>query len=95
MVDKPLCQKSQKSKGEDSNVGEDEVQVESSVLPSSYVQDSCAQLHNLTQWSVSVDEYTRDSEKLLIKCDIQELEEHTIVHYLGGLDPKYLNVVEL
>ena len=34
-------------------------------------------------------------EKLLINCDIQELEDQTIVRYLGGLDLKYTNVVEL
>ena len=32
---------------------------------------------------------------MLIKCDIQELEEQTIVRYLGGLEPRYTNVVEL
>ena len=44
---------------------------------------------------MSVDEYTREFEKLLIKCNVQESEEHTIVRYLGGLKPKYANVVEL
>ena len=37
----------------------------------------------------------REFEKLLIKCDIQEPEEQTIVRYLGGLEPKYANIVEL
>jgi len=64
-------------------------------LPASYIQDSYAQLHNLTQWNISVDEYTRQFEKLLIKCDIQEPEEQTIVQYLDGLEPKYSNAVEL
>jgi len=36
---------------------------------------------------MSVEEYTREFEKPLIKCDIQELEEQSIVRYLGGLDP--------
>jgi len=62
--------------------------LKSRFLPSSYVQDSYGQLHNLTQGSTSV-------EKLLIKCDIQETKKQTIVHYLGGLDLKYLNIVEL
>jgi len=44
---------------------------------------------------MSVDDYIRQFEKLLIKCDIQEPEEYTIVRYLGGLDPKYSNVIEL
>jgi len=63
-------------------------------LPSFYIKDRYAQLHNLTQASVSVTEYTREFEKLLIKCDIQEPEEQTIVRYLGGLDPRYANVIE-
>jgi len=44
---------------------------------------------------MSVDEYTQEFEKLPIKCDINELEEQTIVRHLGGLEPKYANVVEL
>ena len=64
-------------------------------LPSSYVRDSYAQFHNLTQDHMSVDEYTRELEKLFIKCNIHEPEEQTIVRYLGGLEPKYANVVEL
>jgi len=40
-------------------------------LPTSYVQDSYSQLHNLTQVNMSVDEYAREFEKLLIECDIQ------------------------
>ena len=40
-------------------------------LPTSYVQDSYSQLHNLTQVNMSVDEYAREFEKLLIEFDIQ------------------------
>ena len=48
-------------------------------LPPSYIQDNYSQLHNLVQGEMSVDEYTREFEKLLIKCDIHEPEEQTIV----------------
>jgi len=58
-------------------------------LPSSDLQDSYSQLHNLTQGNMSVAEYTREFDKLLIKCDLREVEEQTIVRYLGGLDPRY------
>jgi len=64
-------------------------------LPPTYVQDCYSQLHNLTQGSMSVKEYTHEFKKLLIKCDIQEPEEQTTVRYLGALDPRYSNVVEL
>ena len=63
-------------------------------LPSSYIQDSYSQLHNLTQGDLNVAGYTRELEKLLIKCDIQEPEERTIFPYLGWLEPKYSNVIE-
>jgi len=64
-------------------------------LPPSYVQDSYSQVQHLNQGNMCVDEYTREFEKLLIKCDLNELEEQTIVRYLGGLAPKYATVVEL
>jgi len=44
---------------------------------------------------MSVDEYTREFKKLFIKCDIKESEEKTIVRYLGGLEPKDSNIIEL
>jgi len=31
----------------------------------------------------------------MIKCDIPEPKEQTTVRYMGGLEPKYANVVEL
>jgi len=64
-------------------------------LPPTYIQNNYSLLHHLTQGSMSVEEYTREFEKLLIKCDLQKVEEQTIVRYLGGLDPQYAHVVEL
>ena len=64
-------------------------------LPSTYVQDCYSQLPHLNQGNLSVEQYTREFEKLVIKCDIQEPEEQTIVRYLGGLDPRHANIVDL
>ena len=64
-------------------------------LPPTYVQDCYSQLHHLNQGNMSVEEYTREFEKLVIKCDLHEPEEQTIVRYLGGLDPRYSNIVDL
>jgi len=41
-------------------------------LPPSYIQDNYSQLHRLVQGSMSIKEYTREFEKLLIKCGLQE-----------------------
>ena len=60
-------------------------------LPPTCIQNNYSLLHHLTQGSMSVEEYTREFEKLLIKFDLQQ----TIVRYLGGLDPKYAHVVDL
>jgi len=49
----------------------------------------------LNQGNLSVEEYTQEFEKLVIKCDLHEPEEQAIVRYLGGLDPRYANVVDL
>ena len=44
-------------------------------LPSTYVQDNYMLFHHLTQGKMNVEEYTREFEKLMIKCDIHEPEE--------------------
>ena len=49
----------------------------------------------MTPGKLNVEEYTHEFEKLVIKCDPQELEEQTVVRYLGGLDLRYDNVVDL
>jgi len=64
-------------------------------LPPTYVQDCYSQLHHLNQGNLSVEEYTREFEKLVIKCDLHELEKQAIIGYLRGLDPRYANVVDL
>jgi len=64
-------------------------------LLSTYVQDNYMLFHRLTQGKMNMEEYTRELEKLMIKCGIHEPEEQTMVHYPGGLDPRIANVVEL
>jgi len=64
-------------------------------LPPTYIQNNYSLLHHLTQGTMSVEEYTREFEKLLIKCDLQEAEKETTVRYFGRLDPRYAHVVEL
>ena len=40
-------------------------------LPPHYLQDNFLKLHHLKQGSKSVEEYTRDFEQLLLKCDFE------------------------
>ena len=64
-------------------------------LPPHYLQDNYTKLHNLRQESKSVEEYTREFEKLLMICDLRENEDQTTVRILGGLNESIRNVMEL
>jgi hypothetical protein len=64
-------------------------------LPVHYYQDNFLQLQNLRQKNLSVEEYTREFEKLMMKCDIHEKEEQTIARYLGGLNTDIAHPVQL
>nr|GEW58887.1 uncharacterized protein [Tanacetum cinerariifolium] len=56
---------------------------------------SFSQLHSLKQGAGSAEDYSREFEYLLMKCDIPEDDPQTLVCYLGGLEPRVANVVEL
>jgi len=49
----------------------------------------------LSHGNHNVEEYAHEFEKLVIKCDLQEPEEQTIVRCIGDLDPRHANVVDL
>jgi len=42
-----------------------------------------------------VEEYTREFEQLLLKCDLREDDSQTLVRYLSGLNEQIAHVVEL
>ena len=44
--------------------------LKSPFLPPTYVQDRYSELYNLTQGNLNVEEYTRELDKLMIKCNI-------------------------
>nr|GEU79405.1 transposon Ty3-G Gag-Pol polyprotein [Tanacetum cinerariifolium] len=48
-------------------------------LPSYYIQASFSQLHSLKQGSGPIEDYSRDFEYLLMKCDIPEDDPQTLV----------------
>ncbi|GJV75635.1 transposon ty3-I gag-pol polyprotein [Tanacetum coccineum] len=64
-------------------------------LPTYYVQNSFSQLHSLRQGTGTAEEYSREFEYLLMKCDVPEDDPQTLVRYLGGLETRVANVVEL
>ena len=64
-------------------------------LPSHYLQEHVFRLHQLKKGSLSVEEYIREFEQLLIKCDLKEDKEQTLVRYLSGLHERISHVIEL
>ena len=64
-------------------------------LPSHYLQDNYLKLHHLKQGSKSVEEYTREFEQLLLKCDLKEDDSQTLIRYLTSLDDQIANIIEL
>nr|GEW76399.1 reverse transcriptase [Tanacetum cinerariifolium] len=64
-------------------------------LPSYYIQASFSQLHSLRQRAGTAEDYSREFEYLLMKCDMPEDDPHTLVRYLGGLESRVAHVVEL
>jgi len=42
-----------------------------------------------------VEEYTREFEQCLLKCDLREDETQTLVRYLTSLDDQVAHVIEL
>ncbi|KAJ0454022.1 putative nucleotidyltransferase, Ribonuclease H [Helianthus annuus] len=64
-------------------------------LPTYYVQNSFSQLHSLKQGTGTAEQYSREFEYLLMKCDVPEDDPQTLVRYLGGLESRVANVVEL
>ena len=53
----------------------DERKLKAKFLPFHYLQDKYTKLHNLRQESKSVEEYTREFERLVMTCDIRESED--------------------
>jgi len=69
--------------------------LKSKFLPSHYIQDNYLKLHRLRQGTMSVEEYTREFEQLLLKCDLKEDDAQTMVRFLSGLNEHIAHVVEL
>jgi len=69
--------------------------LKSKFLPSHYIQDHYYKLHHFKQGTKSVEEYSREFEQLLLKCDLREDDAQTMVRYLSGVDESIAHVVEL
>ena len=64
-------------------------------VPSYYYREVHQKLHKLTQGSKSVEDYHKEMEMLMIKASIEEDMEVTMAQFMGGLNKKITDVVEL
>lgn len=65
-------------------------------LLENYRMEMFMKIHSLEQQlEISVEEYTVEFEKLMMKSDMVELEEQTIARFLRGLKKETGNVVRL
>lgn len=90
-----LAKRARKGKGKIKSWRKMKEKLKAKFLPPHYLQDNYTKLYNLRQETKSVEEYTREFEKLVMTCDIREDETQTMVRYLGGLNESIRNVVEL
>ncbi|XP_057990695.1 uncharacterized protein LOC110653932 [Hevea brasiliensis] len=64
-------------------------------IPPYYHRELLQRLQKLTQGTKSVEEYYKAMEIALIRADVEEDREATMVHFLNGLNPEIANIVEL
>jgi len=63
--------------------------------PDYYKYELYIRLQTLRQGSLSMEEYVKEFELLLIRCELIEPQEQTITRFLGGLRKDIANVIEL
>ncbi|XP_052172190.1 uncharacterized protein LOC127788118 [Diospyros lotus] len=64
-------------------------------VPEYYKQELYIRLQSLRQGGMSVEDYVKEFEMLMMRCELQELQEQTIARFIGGLNREIANIVEL
>ena len=95
MVDNPYAKRVRERKTKIRTWEKMKAKLNARFLSPTSVKDWYSPLHHLTQGNFSLEEYTHEFQKLVIKCDLQESEEQPSDRYIRGLNPWYANVVYL
>ncbi|KAL4303372.1 hypothetical protein GQ457_10G010480 [Hibiscus cannabinus] len=64
-------------------------------IPTHYHRELLRKLQNLTQGSMSVEDYFKEMELAMIRANIEEDQETTIARFVSGLNPEIADTVEL
>ena len=67
-----MAERARKGKAKIRSWDQIRVKLKAKLLPFDYLQDNYHKLHNLKQDTKSVEEYTKEFERLLSKCDLKE-----------------------
>ena len=60
-----------------------------------YKQESFMKFYSFKQNNLLVEDYIREFEYLMLRCEISELEEKTIARFLGGLKRELADAIRL
>ncbi|KAF2302891.1 hypothetical protein GH714_010346 [Hevea brasiliensis] len=69
--------------------------MEKQFVPEYYKQELYIKLQSLRQGEMCVNDYVKEFEMLMLRCDVREPQEQTIAHFLGGLNYEIANTIEL
>ncbi|XP_074278613.1 uncharacterized protein LOC141602205 [Silene latifolia] len=64
-------------------------------LPRDYEQENYLKLQSLSQENLSVAEYIKEFERMMIVCDLEEKEELRVARFIKGLIPSLASKVEV
>ena len=64
-------------------------------IPGYYHRNLHHKLQTLTQGSMTVEDYFKEIEMVMMRADIREDEEATMARFLGGLRPEIADIVEV
>ncbi|GJX91808.1 reverse transcriptase domain-containing protein [Tanacetum coccineum] len=64
-------------------------------LPENHRQEAFLDYHNLSQRNMTVEEVINEFDKMRMRCDVVEEEEHVVARFLGVLKPKIADIVSL
>jgi len=64
-------------------------------VPTSYNRTMRQKIQRLSQGSLTVEEYYKEMEMVLVRANIEKETEDTMAHFLSGLNPDIRYVVEL
>ncbi|GKE94609.1 reverse transcriptase domain-containing protein [Tanacetum coccineum] len=62
-------------------------------LPENHRQEAFLDYHNLSQQNMTVEEVINEFDKLRMRCDVAEEEEHVVARFLRVLKPEITDIV--